>query len=402
MRAAWFPLLILLLSSAAWPETPFYATDFPNHPGAQALQTLGRALFFDRALSASGRLSCASCHDPGHAFASPDAGAVQRGGVNGRRAGVRAVPSLMYAQNAPPFTEHYLDDEGDDGIDQGPAGGRTWDGRAQSAHAQAELPLLSDFEMGNVDAAAVLGRLQGGSTAGPFRETFGKDIFADGALAWRGVLLALETFQQDSRLFYPYTSKFDAYLRGQTTLTESEARGLAVFDDPGIGNCARCHPSARRGGALPQFTDFGYAALGVPRNPEIPKNRDPRYVDLGLCGPYRTDLQARVEYCGLFRTPTLRNVARRTAFFHNGVLATLREAVRFYAVRDSDPRYHERPDLPRQYRDNLDRQAPFAVAGERRRTLSEAQVDDLVAFLATLTDGWDAPTATVPTRRPVR
>ena len=76
---------------------------------------------------------------------------VQRGGGDGRSFGVRAVPSLKYTQNVPPFTEHFIDDEGDDSVDQGPAGGRTWDGRSKSFHDQARLPLLSPFEMANKD-----------------------------------------------------------------------------------------------------------------------------------------------------------------------------------------------------------------------------------------------------------
>ena len=122
---------------AAAPNAPFYSNTFEKVPSAAAMTDVGRALFFDASLSASGRVACATCHDPRRAFGPPDGSPVQRGGRDGRRFGVRAVPSLTYTQNVPPFTEHYFDDEGDDGIDQGPAGGRTWDGRVQSAHDRA-------------------------------------------------------------------------------------------------------------------------------------------------------------------------------------------------------------------------------------------------------------------------
>ncbi|MGO8212825.1 cytochrome-c peroxidase, partial [Rhizobium ruizarguesonis] len=69
----------------------------------------------------------------------------------------------------------------------------------------------------------------------------------------------------------------------------------------------------------------------------IPANSDPGYHDLGLCGPQRTDFAGRSEYCGLFRTPTLRNVALKQSFFHNGYFHSLRDVVSFYATRDSDP-----------------------------------------------------------------
>jgi cytochrome c peroxidase len=172
MRAAraWFPVSAVYILSiggscaaftaaaAAGPgrDVPFYANAFEKSPTAAVMTDIGRALFFDVSLSASGKVACASCHDPAHAFGPPNDLSVQRGGGDGQRYGVRAVPSLKYTQNIPPFTEHYFDDEGDDSIDQGPAGGRTWDGRVQSAHDQARLPLFSRFEMANAGAADVV------------------------------------------------------------------------------------------------------------------------------------------------------------------------------------------------------------------------------------------------------
>ena len=126
-------------------------------------------------------------------------------------------------------------------------------------------------------------------------------------------------------------------------------------------------------------------------------NADPRYVDLGLCGPLRDDLRERADYCGAFRTPTLRNVATRQSFFHNGVVHDLAEVVRFYATRDSDPAHwygrdaQGRPrrydDLPAAYRGNVHRDAPFGRRVGAPRALSEGDVHwDIVAFLRTLTD----------------
>jgi len=393
-------------------QEPFYAANFERPPSAAAMTAVGRALFFDRSLSASGRLACAGCHDPGHAFASANTLAVQRGGRSTRMAGVRAVMSLMYAQNLPPFTEHYVEDEGNDSIDQGPAGGRTWDGRAQSAHDQARLPLFSPLEMGNPNAAAVVARVGRSPYAALFRATFGEQVFDHPELAFKGVLIALETFQQSPADFYPYSSKYDAWLRHQASLSVQEARGLETFNDPAKGNCARCHPSAVRGGAFPQFTDFGYAALGVPRNTAIPANADRRYVDLGLCGPLRTDLTDHKEYCGLFRTPSLRNVALRRVFFHNGVVHRLQDAVRFYAERDARPqKWYPRAadgtilefdDLPEEYRRNLDREAPFGLHPGDPPALTDGDIEDLVAFLWTLTDGYTPRNQTSALKAPIR
>ena len=384
-------------------EKPFYADDFGRTPSVAGMRALGRVLFRDPSLSASGRMSCATCHSPEHAFGPPNGLPVQRGGVSGRETGVRAVPSLMYLQNVPPFTEHFVDDDGDDSVDQGPAGGRTWDGRVQSAHDQARLPLFSSFEMANSDAESVVGRIEHGSHAAQFRDTFGELIFSNRALAFKGVLMALETYQQDPKEFYPYSSKYDAWVRQQAALSPAESRGLAAFNDPAKGNCARCHISGVREGAFPQFTDFGYAAIGAPRNAKIPANADRTYYDLGLCGPLRTDLRARGEYCGLFRTPTLRNVARRPVFLHNGVFQRLEDVVRFYAERDTAPeKWYSRAadggvlkfdDLPAKYQANVDREVPFDRQVGERSSLSDEDIRDIVAFLITLSDGYvpDSP-----------
>jgi cytochrome c peroxidase len=376
---------------------PFYAQSFASKPSAGALSAIGRLLFFDASLSASGHTACASCHDPRYAYAAPNDLPVQLAGRDGERAGVRAVPSLKYAQTIPPFSAHFIDDEGDDSIDQGPAGGRTWDGRAQSTHAQAELPLFSEFEMANADHEAVVAKVEHAHYAAQFRHVFGESIFEDRALAFKAVLLALETFQQEPTEFYPYSSKYDQYLRRTATLSPQELRGLQVFNDPKRGNCARCHPSALRAGAFPQFTDFGYAAIGVPRNAAIPANANPKYFDLGLCGPWRTDLKNHPEYCGLFRTPTLRNVATRSVFFHNGAVQSLEDAVRFYASRDATPeKWYPRAgasvskfdDLPKSFVENLDTLSPFDKARGTQLRMSDQEVADVVAFLHALTDGY--------------
>jgi len=316
---------------------------------------------------------------------------VQLGGADGKQPGLRAVPSLTYRQNVPPFSEHFSDTDGDDSVDQGPTGGRDWDGRASSAHEQAIAPLLSPFEMANADSAAVVARLRTSPNAQRFRDAFGSHVLDDAALAWNGLLLALEVYQQNPAEFYPYDSKYDAFLRGRAELAPREQRGLALFNDPTKGNCAACHPSAIKHGAFPQFTDNGFIAIGVPRNPRIPANGDRKHVDLGLCGPLRTDLADRDEYCGLFKTPSLRNVATRQAFFHNGVFRTLRDAVRFYTQRDV------RPDLPQRYRDNLNTDAPFDRRPGDKPALTEREIADVVEFLKTLTDGWKPPS-----REPVK
>lgn len=350
---------------------------------------LGRKLFFDPSLSASGTMSCSSCHDSTYGFAAPNALSVQLGGPEMRRAGIRAVPSLMYGQGTPPFTEHFFaaEDEGDESVDQGPAGGRDWDGRVDRARDQAALPLLDRNEMANASPAAVVAAVARGAYAPEMRRLFGPDVLTDTTRAFGAIGQALEYFQQDPAVFSPFSSKYDAFLAGRETLTASEARGLALFNDKGRGNCAQCHESAvAANGRPPLFTDFGYAALGVPRNRAIPANADPAWFDLGLCGPERHDLAAQARYCGMFKVPTLRNVALKQSFYHNGVVHSLRDAVAFYAERDTAPEKWypagKFDDLPPAYAANVTTEPPFGPT----RSLSDVDVDDLVAFLRTLTE----------------
>jgi len=379
---------------------------------AERLGALGQALFFDPSLSRSGKLACSSCHDPAHGFGPGNARAVQLGGGDMRQPGVRAVPSLKYLQVLPSFTEHFHDseDEADESVDNGPTGGLTWDGRVDRGAEQAKIPLLSDFEMGNRDPAEVARRVLAAGhgkeiaaiagAKGPNRAS--NKAAADPATVYKTALKALEVYQQDYRIFYPYSSKYDAVLAGKAELTPEEARGLELFNAPNKGNCASCHISKRgNDGTPPQFTDYGLIALAVPRNRDIPTNKDPAYFDLGLCGPLRTDFLKRMDYCGRFRTPTLRNVTLRQTFFHNGAMHSLRDAVRFYVERETRPElWYPRKadgsidkydDLPATPKANVCMDPPFDRKAGDAPALTATEIDDVVAFLGTLTDGYQPP-----------
>jgi cytochrome c peroxidase len=359
---------------------------------ADPVAELGRIMFFDPTLSASGKLACATCHDPRFAYGPPPGRAIAMGGREGTASGTRAVPSLRYARNAPPFSlqHHFIDG------DLGPVGGYTWDGRAGSLADQAQVPLLASNEMANASAAAVVKRLQNTVYAVQFRNVFGAGIFKTPDRAFAAMLQALDAFQRTPKDFAPYSSRYDAYLRGDIELTEQEEHGVALFKDPLKGNCASCHAVTSQEGMAPSFTDYDYANVGVPRNPRIPVNLDARYFDRGLCGPLRQDLAARQEYCGFFRAPTLRNVAIRDAFFHNGVFGSLRQVLEFYVERDLYPeKYYSRnpdgtvhkfDDMPSDQPDNVDRDPPLDRKPGQAPALSDTEIDDLLAFLQTLTD----------------
>jgi cytochrome c peroxidase len=382
-----------------------------DRPSVEQLTALGRAMFVDTRLSASGRLSCASCHDPAAAFGPGAHTPSPFADGDPAHAGTRAIPSLRYARFAGRFTQHTVDDEETHGADAGPTGGLTWDGRADSAHEQALLPLFDPREMDNADAAGLARRIAAAPYAAQFRRAFsapGRDVFADPrqVLAWTA--LAFEVFEQAPE-FAPFDSRYDRWLAGRTPLSAAELRGLALYRDPARGNCDTCHPSRRRSnGAAPLFTDAGFIAVAPPRRADLPplgasasvaavaSRARGAQADLGLCRSGRPGLAEVAAFCGRFRTPTLRNVALRPSFFHNGAVRSLRDAVAFYATRDTDPaRWYARgsdgrvrayDDLPEAAVANVDREVPFQPLPDGRPRLDERDIDDLVAFLRTLTD----------------
>ncbi|WP_102223744.1 cytochrome-c peroxidase [Acidimangrovimonas sediminis] len=399
---------------------------------------LGRKMFYDPALSGSGRMSCASCHDPANHFAPDNARAVQIGGAHLASPGIRAVPSLTYRIFTPAFTfgppnpSEELNEASPMAVSQqgaaakgvttvaGPAttakplktagtttlaapvprGGLFWDGRADTLEDQTFGVLMSPFEMANTSRAALAATIRA-RYGKRLAMLFGKGVMTDDDLIISEAGFALGRYQREDPAFHPFSSKFDAVLAGKATFTPAEAAGKKLFDDPKKGNCAACHlDSSETPGVPPLFTDFEYEALGVPRNPAIPANADPGYHDLGLCGPLRDDAIARnPANCGLFKTPSLRNVASRKVFFHNGVYHDLKQVVDFYVKRDTDPaaiypmrngKLNRYDDLPKRYRGNIDYlDAPFGLATlGQKPALTPAEEDDIVAFLKTLTDGY--------------
>lgn len=411
--------------------------DAPANP-LSAMARLGRKMFFDPSLSASGKMSCSTCHDPGRAYAPANALAVQLGGMQAQLQGVRAVPSLTYLERTPRFKVG-LDTAFDpdsrrlpkaarpasnslQNVKTGPAesvdalfqaeqvvpeGGIDWDGRALVLADQAGGPLLDQREMANKDGEELLARLKATSYANEIVSVFGPKVFGSPGAGLADMYLALARFQTEDRSFHPYDSKYDFYLAGRAQLSAEEQRGLKLFDDPDKGNCAACHldkPTKNR--LAPAFTDYEFEALAVPRNRKLIANRDPTYFDEGLCGPLRTD-SVKQSYCGLFKTPTLRNVATRQVFFHNGVVHSLEDAVRFYVERETRPEkwYPRRADgtvikyddLPPAHRANVDvKDAPFNHHSGEQPALSELEIKDVVAFLKTLTDGYQPAASIAP------
>jgi cytochrome c peroxidase len=359
---------------------------------------LGELIFKDPSLSSTGTQSCASCHVASNAHAPANNLAVQLG-ADGVQVGNRVAPSIRYLAYNRAFRFE---------SDGTPTGGFFWDGRAASLAEQAKGPFLNPVEMANADAAAVVARLSVASYAQAFKAVYGQAIFNDPDAAFNAVALALQAYQKEDADFAPFSSKYDAFLRGQTKLSDAELRGLALFNSSAKGNCAACHPSAMgKDGSFPLFTDFSFDALGVPANHSAPTTLG----DLGLCANQTDAINAlsdtaRAALCGSFKVPSLRNVAQRSAFFHNGRFTDLRTAVTFYVQRDTNPETWYRKadgsvdadadgvvnkynDLPVAYRGNVNRtEAPYNRALGGAPALNASEIEDLLAFLNTLSDGW--------------
>ncbi|SDR61308.1 cytochrome-c peroxidase [Paraburkholderia tuberum] len=222
--------------------------------------SLGKLLFNDPSLSASGRMSCATCHSPSHAYGPPNGLAAQFGGPDLRSQGTGAVPTLRYVLNRTPRWAHVqassFAERATDG-DAAPTGAFTWDGRFNQLRDQATFPLFDPNEMANRDPAKVIAQLANAPYAARFRKMFGDAIFATPAVALRQAMYAIERFELGDPSFHPYTSKFAYYLDGKVKLTAAELHGKALFDAPKSGNCASRHiDQSGVNGAHPLFTDF--------------------------------------------------------------------------------------------------------------------------------------------------
>jgi cytochrome c peroxidase len=229
---------------------------------------------------------------------------------------------------------------------------------------------------------------------------WGNTVFDNVADAYSKITATVAEFEKSDPRFAPFTSKFDYWLKGRVQLSSDELNGLSLFNARDKGNCAACHPSIAPSSVTPPlFTDFTYDALGVPRNSAIPANADPNYFDLGLCG--RTDFNSPT-LCGKFKVPTLRNVAVTAPYFHNGKFSNLRDVVKFYVTRDINPELWYPPDgsgnvvifddMPDQYKINVNiTEPPYDRRPGDLPALTDAEIDQVVAFLNTLTDGYILP-----------
>jgi cytochrome c peroxidase len=348
------------------------------------LEHLGKRLFFDANLSSPAGQSCASCHAPEVGFSGPNSQVNQQTavypGAQPGRFGNRKPPSAAYASFSPEFSY--------DAADETFVGGQFWDGRANTLVEQAKGPFLNPLEMNNASARDVAEKIKQAEYRPLFERVHGqKSLQADAEAILDMAAQAIAAYESSSEV-NSFSSKYDAHLAGRAALTPPEQRGLELFKNK--AGCQACHPcEPGSDGAPPLFTDFTYDNVGAPRNARNPfyqmasANPDgAKYRDLGLGGVLKQE-----DQWGKVKVPTLRNIGKKPspgfvkAYLHNGCFKSLKEVVRFYNARDSHPGEFPSPDVV----ENVNREE----LGNLQMT--DAEENDLVAFLETLSDGYFAP-----------
>lgn len=334
------------------------------------LVNLGNLLYHDANLSNPIGQSCASCHDLNTGFDDPNTANPTSVGADGSSFGTRNSPTASYSAHIPAPQNPVA------GGAQGLIGGLFLDGRAASLEEQAKGPFLNPVEMGNASASEVINKVAQSIYASEFELLFGDGIFLDTDRAYDYVADAIAAFERTS-IFSPFSSKFDQVQVGTATFTNAERLGQDIFNNK--GDCRRCH-GTNAGGANTNnvntdtseiFSDFSYKNIGVPSNPLLPAFiEDPLFIDLGLGAQSGNDRDN-----GQFRVSTLRNIANTAPYMHNGVFTTLREVINFYNTRDTS--FTEVPEVSQ----NLDQGGRI---GELN--LTENEIDNLMAFLETLSD----------------
>jgi len=340
-----------------WETTPpgvaadqweFYRSQFGmapegNKPNVTRIG-LGRMLFFDKRLSRDRTISCATCHDPKYGFADPQAKST---GINGQLA-ARNTPTIMNAGLQSSFF---------------------WDGRAKTLEAQAAGPILNPQEMGMPNRAAVVARIREvPEYAALFEFAYGR------APEFQDIVRALAAFQ---RTLVFLDSPFDEYRAGKEDAISSDAQaGFELFRE----HCTSCHPVNLREPLLSDsnfhnvgvgFTTNDHQALARKAFPKLRASDRDASVDtsevVSKYGELGRALVTKLEYqVGAFRTAPLRNVALTAPYMHDGSLKTLWDVVDHYNEGGVSNTWQD-PQI--------------IILG-----LSDDEVDQVVAFLFSLTD----------------
>jgi len=309
---------------------------------------LGEKLFKDKRLSSDGTIACATCHDPEKGFTDHRAENATSAGVGGQH-GQRNSPTVLNAMfHASEF----------------------WDGRAATLEDQAKLPILNPVEMGEKSGEAVAAKLRGiPEYVQAFKAVFGREITYDDLAA------AIAAFE---RTQYSGNAPFDRYMAGDANaIDDSAKRGWSLFN--GKARCNDCHAFNT---VSPLFSDQKFHNIGVAARKQsfpdlarealgIVKTGDEKQIDEMAIGSKFSELGRFLVTknqgdIGAFKTETLRNIGVTAPYMHDGSMATLWDVIDHY----------NKGGIPN----------PYLDGGIQRLGLTEAEIDDMVAFLFTLTD----------------
>ncbi len=347
-------------------------------------EQLGEKLFSDVNLSLNRTQSCATCHNPNHAFMDSRVNAVRKSvstGQDGISFGDRNTPTLTYAKFTPVFTH-------ENGIF---SGGQFLDGRESDLKAQVTVPILNPVEMAMPDKATVVIRLQDNDEySASFKALFGEAIFENVEKTYSAMTESIAAFESTAQ-FATFDSKYDRSLRSyqginKYTLTAQERLGKALFFSETKTNCNACHQLMPiEGVAQETFTKYQYHNLGVPKN-TVARNANGKgsdFVDQGLLD--NPVVNAQIEN-GKFKIATLRNIAVTAPYMHNGVFQKLRTVILFYdKFNNLERTINPETGLPwrkPEINQNLALESDEFTAPR----LKDEEVDALLAFLKLLTD----------------
>jgi len=403
-----FGVLVLARAAVAAP-----AIEFPDVDPEWA--RLGQLLFWDPVLSGNRNISCGTCHHPRFGTSDGVSLGIGEGGIGvgpDRRPDPANMPEARIPRNAPAlwnrgateFARLFHDGRVElaEGYPSGirtPVGEDFVEGIASPLAAQALFPLVSPDEMAGhygeneISRAVAEGRITGPGGAWDlivrrvvaipaYRDAFAR-LLGDGeevTIADIGnAIAAFETYE-----FRADNSLFDRFLRGEAELPADARRGMELFY--GKAGCAACHSG-------PLQTDHEFHAIGVPQfGPGKAAAFESHHRDPGRALVTGAEGDA---FC--FRTPSLRNVTLTAPYGHDGAFPTLRAMIRHHldpagSLDHYDPSMAVLPELPTAGGDwaELD----DAEGAHLVRTsieidlpdLDEEEIDDLIAFLGTLTD----------------
>lgn len=324
------------------------------------IEQLGKIMYQDKDFSFNSTESCQTCHHHVSGFADPTNSrdpyyTVVSLGADGVSLGGRNAPTAAYAGYSPVLQEITAGEY---------VGGMFWDGRATGwtlgdpLAEQAQGPPLNPVEMNMPSKEAVVQAVRESTYTHLFYTVFGGGSLDDVDSAFDNIARAIAAYERSSEV-QKFSSRFD-----QGRLSSQEIRGMDLFQT----NCAKCHSTEDVTGKGPLFTQYTYANIGIPINPLLANNP----IDYGL-GGFLVDAAQN----GKFKVPTLRNVALTAPYGHNGYFPTLKDMVNFKNTRDVVDWNWDKPEVV----DNLYTDENMGNLG-----LTDPEVNDIVAFLMTLTD----------------